>query len=244
MNLLGHFVTAQPLPPQAQLGAVLPDLVSLHRRRIRMHELVRAGEAHPGDAEVAQLLAGIAFHHHVDREFHVAPFFERSTARLQAALRGASGRPGLKRFFPAHLLTEMYLDGLLLNEQPGLARAFDAVLGLAPGGVAERLVAAHPASDPGAFGAFVERLLAQRFVDAYRSMGACFLRMNRILGRMGQRPLEVAEQEAVAATLAAHAAELRDGLRGFVQAMQMAAQPHPPVEPGSADRAAAGARLP
>lgn len=235
MNLIGHYTCAAVPSAAVRVGSVLPDLVALYRRKVRPLALARQWREAAGGARddaFAGLLAGVDFHHAVDVRFHRAPLFESTAGALQEALLDASRTPGLKRFLPAHVLSELYLDHLLLRRDPGLADAFYRDVDGARA-LLTKFVARHPQADGPSFGAFLERIVDGRFVDAYRSHEGILERMNRILVRFGQRPLEEVEQEAVAAWFASAVGETEQALQAFLHAMH-----------GLAPAAAAGADAP
>jgi hypothetical protein len=219
MNLIGHYTCAAVPSPEVRVGAVLPDLAALYHRKVRPLALARdwqAQSARPPGMEA--LLAGVDFHHAVDVRFHRAPLFLRTADGIQQALLGASRTPGLKRFLPAHVLCELYLDHLLLERDPGLADAFYRDVAGAQalmGAFVER----HPLADRAGFRAFLERIVDDRFVDAYRSHEGILRRMQRILARFGQRPLEPAEQAAVAGFFTREAQETEQALASFLPEM-------------------------
>lgn len=225
MNVIGHYTCAAVPSAEVRAGSVLPDLVSLYERKVRPLALLRTWDERGGASAppgMADLMAGVAFHHAVDARFHAAPVFRESADSIQAALLGASRTPGLKRFLPAHVLTELFLDHLLLRRDPGLASAFYRDLAGAAG-VMEAFVAPHPLVEVAGFRAFLGRIVSGRFVDAYASPAGLFQRMNRILLRFGQRELEPAEEDAVAAYWREAADETEARLERFLQAMQAVA---------------------
>ena len=239
MNLIGHFACAAVPSAAVRAGAVLPDLAALYRRQVRPRALVQAWrERAAGPAGLEALLAGVAFHHEVDRHFHRAPLFRDGADAIQAALLGASRAPGLKRFLPAHVLCELYLDHLLLRRDPGLAAAFYRDLA-AQRALLATFVAIHPLAVRERFAAFLERLVADRFVEAYRTHGGIFQRMNRMLLRFGQRPLEAAEQTAVTDYFTQAQAATEQTLESFLQAMRRLAPQAVPGAAAAAGRAAA-----
>jgi hypothetical protein len=220
MNLIGHFACAANAAPSVRLGAVLPDLLTLYGRKVRPLPLVRLWrkEAAP-PAEVHNVIEGIEFHHAVDVRFHRAPLFLENAAALQSRLREASRTPGLKRFLPAHVLTELFLDHLLLREEPGLLDGFTVAL---DGGrpLLEAFTRLHPRVEAGGFRTFLERVSADRFWEDYGSMAGIYYRMNRILRRFAQRPLEPVEERALTACFAERAEGAAQSLRAFVAAMR------------------------
>lgn len=242
MNLIGHYACAAMPSPEARAGSVLPDLVALYRRKVRPLALVRAwseeGAAPERPRVMEALLAGVAFHYTVDAHFHRAPVFRESADAIQAALLGASRAPGLKRFLPAHVLTELFLDHLLLRRDPGLAEGFYGDLA-DTAGLLETFVARHPLAEAASYRAFLERIVSGRFVDAYTSRAGLFERMNRILPHLGQRTLGPAEQDAVAAHWRRTAEETEVRLERFVHDMQHLAPRPLPEDTGADGRAAA-----
>jgi len=220
MNLIGHFACAQALPQSGQLGALLPDVLALYSRRARIPALLAHWEAQPETASAAApVLGGVRFHLHVDRVFHKHPLFTETARALRETLQAASDTPGLKRFFPAHVLTELYYDHLLLHGSPRLPDAFHAVLRDARD-QALAFAEPHPAVERESLAAFLTRMVEGRFADAYLDFPGIFRRMNRMLGAHGQRELEAAETEAVRKRLTAHEATLRQELAAFVADMQ------------------------
>jgi hypothetical protein len=220
MNLIGHYACAAVPSPEVRVGSVLPDLASLYRRKVRALAVARQlRQAPPGGPEQEALLAGVEFHHAVDADFHRAPLFLRGAGAIQATLLEASRAPGLKRFLPAHVLCELYLDHLLLRREPALAEGFyrdirdtQALL--------TAFMARHPLADAASFNAFLTGLVDGRFVDGYLSIEGILGRMQRMLVRLGQRPLLACEQEAVTAWFVQAAPETERALTAFVEEAQ------------------------
>lgn len=198
MNLIGHLACAGDAPAAVQVGVLLPDLLSLYRRKARLAPLMRHWSQHgPALPGAEAVVAGICFHQHVDRLFHRAPVFLETANALQSALRSASATPGLKRFLPAHVLTELYLDHLLLREEPAWEHRFYRVLEGESRALLVPFAAAHPLVHGRTFTEFLDRMVAMRFVEDYHDAAGILDRMSRVLVRFGQRALESAEREAV-----------------------------------------------
>lgn len=235
MNLIGHLACTGDAPPAVRVGALLPDLLSLYRRKARPRPLQehweREGAGLPGAAGV---LAGMDFHHHVDRLFHRAPLFEECAAEVQAALRAASDSPGLKRFLPGHVLAELYMDHLLLADAPAWSEVFYGTLESQRRALLVPFVSAHPLVHGRTFSEFLGLLVDGRFLDDYQDMPGIFGRMDRILLRFGQRALEPAERQAVAEALAARASRMRVQLGEFTAAARQSfARPGLWLEPAA-----------
>jgi hypothetical protein len=224
MNLIGHLACAERLSPEAELGAILPDLLSLYDRSVRPFKLLASG----GAAEATSIRDGVRLHFHVDSHFHRSVLFTDGTRTVRERLAAASETPGLKRFAVGHILTELFLDHLLIVQEPARLGTFYAALGRHGDGPLAALLAGHPALDWDGFSAFLRRLVAVRFADEYREREGLLDRMDRILTRLRQRRLEGRERAALLDGMEEQAAPTRDRLGAFVNEMR-AWDPHAPV---------------
>lgn len=220
MNLIGHYSCASVPALPVRLGSVLPDLLGHYRRKVRPAALIKCwrGTAER-DSGVRELIAGLQFHHTVDVHFHRGPLFKETSSAIQEALLRASKAPGLKRFLPAHVLTELYVDHLLIGREPGLVDAFYGDLEAGRGLLTE-LVSAHPLADSSSFRHFLSRIIADRFVEDYRSYRGVLYCMNRILVHFSQRPLQPSEQAAVAEVFARRSGHTEALAQSFVRSMR------------------------
>ena len=149
MNFLAHSVIAHRLwsPPPADLpayvvGSALPDLIGLAAPRVRLRRDPLApnnggtglGREGPTSNFLAPPLlgaggvsAGVQAHLATDAAFHKNAAFGRAQAEVGALLSGA-GFQGIRvrRFFVAHVLTELALDAVLLRADPVLGEDFYA----------------------------------------------------------------------------------------------------------------------
>ena len=130
MNYLAHYVIAAQslaptLPlPEYVLGTALPDLLPLAERRVRL----RPERLWAGTAAEAALSAGVAVHLATDAAFHKTAAFADAQSAVGLLLTDA-GFSGMRvrRFFVAHVLTELALDTALLRADLSLAdRFYDA----------------------------------------------------------------------------------------------------------------------
>jgi acyl carrier protein phosphodiesterase len=234
MNLIGHLACAKLRDPAFQLGSMLPDLLGMYTRRPRATHLVKfwqekteRNEEQEGQApelqpppHTAAIIEGIQFHLHVDARFHSAPLFRHHAKDLRKALQRASHEDGMKRFFAAHILLELYYDQFLLQAFPELADQFDALLAEGAGGMLWSFAAPHPDVDGDGLNAFTERMLESRFLQGYLSdEGICY-RVNRILQRLGQRALNEPETRTVVSYFENGAASMARELLEFVETMR------------------------
>ena len=179
------------------------------------------------------LLAGISFHHQVDSLFHKAPFFKFASGGIHRKLLETSATPGLKRFLPAHVLSELFFDHLLIAREPDLPSRFNEDLRQGSAELAA-FAGAHPLAEEGSFRKFLERLEAYRIVEDYRKMEGIMFRMNRILVHLSQRTMESGEERAVAGFLTDNAASLDAELKAFAANMKDGFKLSPKIAGGQA----------
>lgn len=114
MNFLAHFLLAQAGdPPEFHLGAVLPDLA--RRAGFRLQEIHLSGLDYRTDFH---MINGIRYHWKADAEYHQSALFlqgcEIWKSLISKEIPGQIGR----KFFLYHLLSEMWLDRILLKNFP------------------------------------------------------------------------------------------------------------------------------
>ena len=129
MNFLAHYeIAAQILTPKQPfsayaLGTALPDLLPLAESRVRLRPARVAAQRRTEFG--AALAAGVSVHLATDSAFHKTAAFAEAQAEVSALLaKAAFERMRVRRFFVAHVLTEMVLDAALLRADPARADRF------------------------------------------------------------------------------------------------------------------------
>jgi hypothetical protein len=112
MNFFGHAVVGLWRSDDARfvLGAMLPDLCGMLG--------IRASRAE--DAKIAELSAGIEFHHRTDAAFHGCDRFVALCSQTVEALTAQGVGRGTSRAV-GHVGTELLLDGLLSTQRDARA---------------------------------------------------------------------------------------------------------------------------
>jgi hypothetical protein len=117
MNFLAHFLLARHIDSaDFHLGAILPDISRRAGFRIQEQHLSEVNSAY-------DLNAGIRLHWHADARFHNSELFHLGFHVWKEAL-GPLIPETSRKFFLFHLLAEMWLDRLLLLENPDAAFQF------------------------------------------------------------------------------------------------------------------------
>ena len=137
MNFLAHHVIAArfltptaPLPPYV-VGSALPDLLPLAARRVRLRPALVEHQPET-NAEGKALRAGVLVHLATDTAFHKTRAFAEAQAEVGRIL-AQTPFDGIRvrRFFVAHVLTELALDAVLLRRDPTVADDFYAAFAAA-----------------------------------------------------------------------------------------------------------------
>ncbi len=132
MNFIAHFAIASrilspALPtPLYVMANALPDLLPLAALRIRLRPatLETAPRFTPEDNTIT---AGARMHLLTDEVFHKTSAFALAAEEVGQLVRWAGfAAMRARRFFLAHVLTELALDAFLIRQQPALVDTFYA----------------------------------------------------------------------------------------------------------------------
>lgn len=186
MNFVGHAHFARRIDsaPRFLLGAMLPDLASMSGARLLAQD-------------EPTIAAGVRDHHTVDDVFHATPSFVHLQVVAHAELTARGVGWGASRAV-AHVAPELFLDGLLLEDDETLEHYREAVkeAGRAEtqramrfvGEGAQRFVTVH------------QRLANYGPPHGYRDpkfVGDILVRILRDRPRLALRPEEIPALEAV-----------------------------------------------
>jgi hypothetical protein len=191
MNFLAHSLVAtellrpvHPLPAYA-LGNALPDLLPLASSRSRLR-LGRISSIVSTPAEKA-LRAGVLAHLYTDKAFHATTAFAAAQAdvRMLLAQAGFSGIR-VRRFFLAHILTELALDAALLRADHSLAERFYGAFGSADYAEATRWAETTLAIPLPDLPAVLSRFSQFPYLYSYAEDGGVAEGINRLCARAHQ----------------------------------------------------------
>lgn len=182
MNYLSHQFVARTVRPEPDApalffaGNLLPDLLAV------------SGDARVRDVSgyYGVLAEGVALHLRTDRQFHgLAAFHAVQESANQLLLSAPWETPPRRRFFLAHVMTELALDAELLRQDPGLPGDLYGTLSeaLQAGLVeeTERLVR-RPVPN---LGRSIERFLGSRFLYEYATADGLASALARVSARAG-----------------------------------------------------------
>lgn len=176
--------------PYFLAGTAVPDWLSAIDRKVR----VRPNEARQffdhGDAVLARVARGVSKHHEDDAWFHVTPAFGelnwRYTQQLQRLLPADDGmRPG----FLGHIIIELLLDSVLIDEHPGVIDVYYRAMAEAEAWVVEEAVNRMSQSRTERLSIFIPAFTRERFLCDYSDDARLLRRLNQVMRRVGLEPL-------------------------------------------------------
>ncbi len=123
MNYLSHFYVLPTFDdPYMTFGSIMPDLYRSFKKEMKGLD---GKSALNESAEFVSLKKGISNHIVSDSLFHNLPFFKKNTLKISNQLRGESALKMNKYvFFLSHLLLEMQMDKILMENNKGLVERF------------------------------------------------------------------------------------------------------------------------
>lgn len=128
MNFLSHYFLDHQIDDSLfVVGASTPDLVSIFDRKIKFKERGISKRVQDSEVTAEQLsfYQGVIRHFQVDKLFHSSDFFHEETTQLSHNLRVTFPNSEIQRsFFVAHILLELALDKLLIQEDETLLYKF------------------------------------------------------------------------------------------------------------------------
>jgi hypothetical protein len=172
--------------PYLLAGTAVPDWLNVVDRRIR----ARSKSALPFVADENTVLAavarGIVQHHHDDQWFHQTRAFAELSLQFTLAIRDQlPDDDGFRPSFLGHILVELLLDAILIEEQSSQLDEYYASLEkVEPGAVAEA-VSTITGHDVQALSVLIPRFSAERFLCDYLDDGKLLTRLNHVMRRVG-----------------------------------------------------------
>lgn len=235
MNFLAHHVVATrylaPTFPLAfyTVGTALPDLLPLASRRARLRPVLLAPMPAQSDWEAA-LRAGALAHLATDAAFHGTAAFAEAQAVSRDILRETVFEGiRVRRFFLAHVLTELALDAVLLRADPTIAAEFYAAFAGADFAAVTRWTENAVSSPLPELPAVLTRFAHSRYLYQYREDEGVATGLSRLCARARQDTFEGANYGRLVKVVN----ETVQGLEGRAAALlaETAKTIQPPVTP-------------
>lgn len=189
MNYLAHAIRFLDRP-EFVAGTAVPDWLSVADRKVRLRPKQLEPFLFDSDPRLADLASGIAQHLDDDGWFHATRGFAEVTAELGMMFRRAVGTgDGFRCGFLGHIVTEMLIDAVLIDESPDrLDRYYEVIDSLDPTFVEESVnrISAVPTHR---LACFIHLFQRERILADYRDARLLFARVNQVLRRVKLAPL-------------------------------------------------------
>jgi hypothetical protein len=176
--------------PYVLAGTALPDWLSVVDRSVRLRAKYVRPFADGSSKPEADLAAGVLQHFDDDGWFHRTAAFAVTSAELTVLFREAlPSDEGHRPAFLGHILTEMLLDAVLIEDQPQILEDYYVALsGLDPQ-VVDQSVSRMTGRALESFQVFIPLFVKERFLIDYLDTNRLLYRLNQIMRRVKLHPL-------------------------------------------------------
>ena len=187
--------------PYFLAGTAVPDWLSVADRRVRMRPRRVAqfveGEtcdSNPGDfrakSNASEVAGGVMQHLQDDRWFHKTRAFLETSDKLTRMFRGLLGpEDGFRPGFLGHLVTELLLDGVLIQQNPHLIDGYYAALHEVDPEVVQRAVNQMARHETTHLAAMIALFRREQFLRDYADPGRLLDRLNQVMRRVKLKQL-------------------------------------------------------
>lgn len=189
MNYFAHG-RAYTHDPYFLAGTAIPDWLSIVDRQVRAKPKgARLLVADP-DERVAALARGVLQHHADDDWFHQTPVFHDLNVTFTGQIRTIlAGDDGYRPAFLGHILVELLLDAVLIDQQPEQLDAYYQALTAVEPDLVQSTVNRMALRPTDRLGPLLPRFLSERFLYDYTDDGKLLHRLNQVMRRVNLPPL-------------------------------------------------------
>ncbi len=181
--------------PYFLVGTAVPDWLSVVNRRARARQRLAMPFTDHGDPTIAAVARGIVQHHRDDHWFHQTRAFAELNLRFTVAFRDMlKPDPGFRPSFLGHILVELLLDSVLIEQSPEQLDAYYAALDTVSPEEIAATVNRMVTIQTGMLSMFIPRFSAARFLYDYGEDDKLLFRLNNVMRRvrLAQLPRQVA----------------------------------------------------
>lgn len=224
MNYLSHYYfDLKDERSEYLMGIALPDLMGSFNRRYKCHEIPEFKTAEPAVPEDLWVLQeGINRHHRLDALFHNGTFFDSQTKWLGKELKELGFNSIHKYFFfYAHVLLEILLDRILLEEVPEIADRFYNQLDA----VSEELIYSYFEFNklilhPEDFADHFQEFMKHRFLFMYAKPDSVARAMGRIHFRLREDHLSEHDLNLLSSKVGEYTKRIRSSYKDFAEVLK------------------------
>jgi hypothetical protein len=172
--------------PYFLAGTAVPDWLSVVDRRIRARAKTARLFVTDEDAILAAVARGVVQHHHDDNWFHQTRAFAELSLQFTLAIRDQlPNDDGFRPSFLGHILVELLLDAVLIEERSAQLDEYYEALGRVQPAAVARAVSTITGRDVHALTSLIPRFSTERFLCDYLDDGKLLTRLNHVMRRVG-----------------------------------------------------------
>lgn len=193
MNFISHFYLDRELNNSLFfIGVSTPDLVSVFDRTVRLKKsrmpLIMENEA-TGDE--INFYNGVMRHFEGDRIFHTSDFFHNEVHRISHLLEKTFAKGEVERgFFVAHIMFELLLDKILIQEDETLVPEFYEHLESHPISEFVRLTEWVTHTPMPAYDGFLEKFIHKKYLYNYTDPHQVIFILQKIVRGVGIQDID------------------------------------------------------
>lgn len=168
----------------------VPDWLSVIDRKIRIRPRMATAHLDSSDAVIASVARGVMQHIDDDRWFHATEAFVQTNLQLAVELRDLlPGDAGFRPMFLAHILIEVMLDEMWINQDRGLAERYYEAVQQCDAPEVQRAINVISGKPSDKIVETINRYVDTAFLYDYADDDRLHFRMNQVMKRVGLSPL-------------------------------------------------------
>lgn len=176
--------------PYFLAGTAVPDWLSIIDRQVRAKPKGARLLVEDDDPRVAAVARGIVQHHADDDWFHQTTAFHQLNVTFTGQIREVmSGDDGFRPAFLGHILVELLLDAVLIQQQPAQLDEYYQALAQVDAELVQQVVNQIAAKPTDRLAPLLPRFINERFLYDYADDGKLLHRLNQVMRRVNLPPL-------------------------------------------------------
>jgi hypothetical protein len=186
VNYLSHFfIDSKQDDHYYNAALILPDIAKPWVKKIEASFISPIASVHQ-----IELLNGALAHYRADKLFHASSFFEFYQYKINEYLKHILLSPDVNRkWFIAHVLTEILIDRQIVKLQPEIADGFYESLSAIDDAELAAFLRSCGVNDTDPFFLFLDRFRKARYIYYYADNNKFLYSLGRIMMRVGIKEL-------------------------------------------------------
>ncbi len=176
--------------PYFLAGTAAPDWLSVADRGVRLRPRLVQPYCHGDQTPLAEFAAGAMQHMEDDDRFHRLPAFIEVSGQLMVLFRELlHPHDGFRPGFLGHIVTELLLDSVLIERDPGLLRSYYAALESLDPDFVQHCVNKMVKKPTQRLAALLPMFIREQFLWDYLDDERLLYRLNQVMRRVKLQPL-------------------------------------------------------